>query len=131
MILYRINDFKTSPSWIEYTSLYVISSLFVVIFCYAVMGQLDMTYALLSTLLFAMTIYIFATIRRVRQQRALLFYCECLAQFSPPQLQALLSRYRKTDQEYAIVCQRLDTLKMTLQDKVSVETVPSPELSVG
>jgi hypothetical protein len=130
MILYRINDFKTSPSWIEYTSLYLISSLFVVIFCYAVMGQLEMTYALLSTVLFSMTLYIFATIRRVRQQRALLFYCECLAQFSTMQLETLLSRYRKTDQEYTIVVQRIAALKQHQQTPLH-PPVTTPELSVG
>lgn len=110
MILYRIEDFKSAPSWIEYISLYAISSTFIIISTYAIMGKISASLGFIAFLLFLIASYIFATIKRVRQERAIQFYCACLKEFNVNELNILAQRYRSTDQELMIIKQRLDIL---------------------
>ena len=110
MILYRIEDFKSNPSWIEYISLYAICSIFVVIGAYSVMGRLSSTVGIIALLLFLIASYIFATIKRVRQERAIQFYCACLKELDEKALHNLAQRYRRSDLELTIIQQRLKAL---------------------
>lgn len=110
MILYRIDDFKSTPSWIEYISLYAICSTFIVISGYAVIGQISISAGFLALLLFLIALYIFATIKRVRQQRAIQFFCACLKDLEQKELHILAQRYRSTDLELIIIEQRLNDL---------------------
>lgn len=110
MILYRIEDFKSAPSWIEYISLYAISSTFIIISTYAIMGKISATLGFIAFLLFLIASYIFATIKRVRQERAIQFYCACLKEFNANELKILAQRYRSTDLELTIIKQRLHVL---------------------
>ena len=111
MILYRIEDFKSAPSWIEYISLYAISSTFIIIATYAIMGKISATLGFIAFLLFLIASYTFATIKRVRQERAIQFYCACLKELDVNELKNLAQRYRSTDLELTIIKQRLHVLQ--------------------
>ena len=112
MILYRIVDFKSAPSWVEYISLYSITSIFIVITAYSIMGQISALIGLIAFLLFLIACYIFATIKRVRQERAIQFYCACLKELDRDELTNLAQRYRSSDQELIIIRKRLQDLKL-------------------
>ncbi|MBE1287232.1 MAG: hypothetical protein GJ671_05865 [Alteromonadaceae bacterium] len=111
MILYRIEDFKSAPSWIEYISLYAINSTFIIIATYAIMGKISATLGFIAFLLFLIASYIFATIKRVRQERAIQFYCACLKELNVNELKNLAQRYRSTDLELTIIKQQLHVLQ--------------------
>lgn len=111
MILHRINEFKTPTAWYEYAFLYSTTSISFITLCFAILGRFSPLSGALAFILLTSSIYIYACIQRIRHQRAVDFFCQCIEHYNYSVLHRLAARVKEYEQEHRNLEQRLHFLK--------------------
>jgi hypothetical protein len=92
MNLKKINDFRSKPSVVEYLSLYITSSTFVICGSASVLGNLSSHWAMLSLAGFLVCCACLRMLKQTRDSRAEAFYGEWLIALNPKEIVELKNR---------------------------------------
>lgn len=111
MILHRIREFQTYPAWYEYFVLYTVTCTSFVVLCLSIMQRLPAVSGGIALIILLGSLYISAVIHRVRKQRAIDFFCQCIENLNHDELVRLSARVQPYELEYTFLQQRIRYFK--------------------